>query len=131
MITRMMQLYQNERKICHALVKKLRLWIQQEELVNKRRQQLTVLFCLQEEINLVSKSVKKIEIQNNVDMEILPFNFSYINSITPGPEVSFPENPPIGCDCVGKRSCFLNKCCPEMFNRQTTYNEFGEVMVGL
>lgn len=128
-IIRMMENYKTERRMCPALVKKLRRCILHEELAQRRRDQLSLLFCLEKEINLVSKSVKKIEVENFVDLEILPFNFSYLNANVPGVDVSFPKSPPIGCDCIGKRICLLNNCCPEMFNSQPTYNEFGEVLV--
>lgn len=125
----MMENYQVTRKICPNLVRKLRRRVLYEEFTERRRDQLSLLFCLEKEINLVSKSAKKIQVENYVDLEILPFNFSYLNANKPGAQVSFPKNPPIGCDCIGRRICLLNNCCPEMFNSQPIYNEFGEVMV--
>lgn len=129
MIVKFIYSYQTARKISPIFVKKLRLSILQEEITNKRREQLSMLFCLEEEINLVSKSSKKISVINFQDLEILPFDFSYINSNIAGDDVSFSKNPPIGCDCIGRRICLLNNCCPEMFNSRATYNEAGEVMV--
>ena len=80
-------------------------------------------------MNLLSKCSKKIRVENVVDLEILPYNFSYVNKNLPGDGVVFPKNPPIGCDCIGERICVLNNCCPEMFSRRATYNEHGLVMV--
>lgn len=128
-IVKLMQHYQNSHKIVPQFVKKLRQSILREEMINKRRQQLEVLFCLEKEINLISKSPKKIDVVNYEDLEILPYNFSYVNSSIAGQDVCFTKNPPIGCDCIGKRICLLNNCCPEMFNSRATYNEAGQVMV--
>ncbi len=128
MILKLMEDYQIQRKLCHVKVKKLRQSILKEELVHQRREQLSLLFCLQEELNLISKSSKKIELENFVDTAVLPSNFTYINANEVGQDISFSKNPPIGCDCIG-RFCFFNNCCPEMFNSQPTYNKDGQVLV--
>ncbi|XP_065205525.1 histone-lysine N-methyltransferase SUV39H2-like [Planococcus citri] len=129
MIVKMMRDYKTTQKTSPQLVQKLRQNILREEMVNKRRDQLSVLFCLEKEINLVAKCRKKITVENFVDLELLPFDFSYINANIAGADVSFLKHPPIGCDCIGKRICLLNNCCPEMFNSQPTYNEDGQVMI--
>lgn len=130
-ISGLMEAHRIRRKICPTDVRKLRQDILFEEMVQKRRYQLSVLFCLEKEINLVSKSLKKITLENLIDLEVLPFNFSYVNKNVAGKGVVFPKNPPIGCDCRGERICILNNCCPEMFNRQSTYDERGLVMVSI
>ena len=65
----------------------------------------------QKKINEVNKDPAKIFVENKVDLEGPPANFTYITDYIAGKGVEIPSEPIIGCEC---ESCTASSdCCPK------------------
>ncbi|KAG8035960.1 hypothetical protein G9C98_003086 [Cotesia typhae] len=73
-----------------------------------RREQLDSLNDWKREINSITNGKPIIGIENNVDLELAPTDFFYIEDYLPGAGVIIPDEPPIGCECT---SCNANSDC--------------------
>lgn len=71
-------------------------------------------------INKICQSVGEaaIEIENNVDFECIPKEFTYITDYKFSPEIRIDAEAIIGCECApgecNAKSCKKNGCCPEL-----------------
>lgn len=72
-----------------------------------RKQQLLQLADWEQEMNLLAPHEAPISVENEFDLEVAPSQFTYIANYLPGPGVSLPEDPPIGCACT--------QCGPKTF----------------
>lgn len=92
-----------------------------------RKQQLLQLADWQNEMNLLAPNEAPIVVENNVDLEVAPIQFTYIANYIPGPGVSLPEDPPIGCACstCGPRSF----CCNAHNDADFAYSKHGKLAV--
>lgn len=62
-------------------------------------------------------------VENYVDYEGPPLNFTYINEYLPGEGVTIPQDPPIGCKCDNDCAFLCRKnCCAEMSGGKFAYN---------
>lgn len=70
----------------------------------------------------------RIVVENHVDLEGPPENFTYITNYIPGEGITIPEDPLVGC-CCG--DCFANKdeCCAAGAGVDYAYDENGLVRV--
>lgn len=68
-----------------------------------------------------------IRIENNVDFLGPPENFTYVNENMPMAGIEIPNDPPIGCDCIGEEGCSRqsSKCCPTGMNSHFAYELSG------
>ncbi|XP_059057324.1 histone-lysine N-methyltransferase Su(var)3-9-like isoform X1 [Achroia grisella] len=96
---------------CHALelVQNARTLLQMYVLTRKRCRQLMKLKDWEKHLNHIDKS-KKLTVENNVDLDGPPENFTYISQSIPGAGVTIPNEPPIGCDCIAC-NCRSKSCC--------------------
>lgn len=96
----------------------------------KRLDQLQHIFEWKRKINLIDNS-SKLRVENNVDFEVPPIDFTYTNDVVPGDGVTIPDEPPIGCECntidggCGKRS----NCCGKISGSQFAYNRNRSICV--
>lgn len=104
-------IYLPEKDECYAfeLVQDARNLLQMYVLTRKRCRQLMKLKDWEEHLNQVDKS-KKLTVENNVDLDGPPENFTYINQSIPGSGVTIPNDPPIGCECLAC-NCRSKSCC--------------------
>uniref|UniRef100_T1J0S7 Histone-lysine N-methyltransferase n=1 Tax=Strigamia maritima TaxID=126957 RepID=T1J0S7_STRMM len=81
-------------------------------------------------LNSVCTDKAKIIIENVVDFEGPPFEFTYVNDYKPSEGIIIPNDPPIGCDCT---NCFDNrkKCCSHSFGIPFAYNRLKRINVNL
>nr|CAD7426987.1 unnamed protein product [Timema monikensis] len=75
-----------------------------------RLQQRKDLDIWEQDMNNTSKDKAKIFVENEVDLEGPPDNFTYVNNYVPGEGVHIPEDPVIGCNC-GEECSPGSKCC--------------------
>nr|CAD7454919.1 unnamed protein product [Timema tahoe] len=75
-----------------------------------RLQQRKDLDNWEQDMNNTSKDKAKIFVENEVDLEGPPDNFTYVNNYVPGEGVHIPEDPVIGCNC-GEECSPGSKCC--------------------
>ncbi|XP_026275613.1 histone-lysine N-methyltransferase Su(var)3-9 isoform X1 [Frankliniella occidentalis] len=73
-----------------------------------RRQQRLQLTDWQNELNLLAPNEAPITVENLVDLEVAPPHFTYVANYIPGPGVTIPEDPPIGCTCT---ACGAESMC--------------------
>lgn len=81
-------------------------------LIELRRDQLESLQDWEHEMNSITKGKPTIQVENLMDLEGAPQDFYYIDNYLPGAGVIIPDDPPIGCECVGE--CGTGKksaCC--------------------
>lgn len=64
----------------------------------------------QDVINECSQGYPFIAVENEVDMELPPTNFTYISQNVPGKGVTIPDDPLIGCECIGKCTTDSGNC---------------------
>lgn len=105
----MIVLPEDEEEYATELVQDARDTLQLYVLARKRCQQLIKLRNWEEHLNQVDKS-KKLIVENNVDLSGPPESFTYINQCIPGPGITIPDEPPIGCDCTAC-NCRSKSCC--------------------
>ena len=77
----------------------------------KRQEQLTKLRLFELEVNVVSAGKPPIKVENLVDLEEMPINFTYVNDYLPGEGITIPEDPLVGCDCQPACSPDSGNCC--------------------
>ncbi|XP_034253072.1 histone-lysine N-methyltransferase Su(var)3-9-like isoform X1 [Thrips palmi] len=95
----------NSQRVLDVLLGKVTISIEEKFT---REQQLLLLAEWETEINKLSPHEARITVENDVDNERAPANFTYIASYIAGPNVVLPEDPPIGCacsDCGPKSVC--------------------------
>lgn len=86
------------------------------------------------QINAVDKS-SKLTVENDVDFELPPMDFTYINDVLPTDGLIIPDEPPIGCECppdteTGKSSCSPStKCCGKLFGSEMAYTRYKTLRV--
>ncbi|XP_049835843.1 histone-lysine N-methyltransferase SUV39H1-like isoform X1 [Schistocerca gregaria] len=76
-----------------------------------RMVQLDALKTWEKELNDKATEKAKIFVENDVDLEGPPSNFTYINDYIPGKGVVIPDDPPIGCTCGPKCDRHSKECC--------------------
>jgi len=92
----------------------------------KRRNLLARLKEWEKQINSISEEAY-ISIENSVDLEGPPLNFTYINDYKPDKDIVIPDDPLVGCDCAP--DCYKNRdnCCAHQSGGQYAYSPFGRV----
>ena len=99
------------------------------DFIDERKKLQPILKKWEQEYNLKIKQETlqaEIRIENLVDLEGPPDNFSYISSCKIDPSiVYFDEDPPIWCDC--NSNCYDNKanCCPSNMDGKFVYTRNG------
>lgn len=88
---------------------------------DERITQKRLLTQWEENINATIVSKNFVRVENLVDFDLPPLNFVYINKSIPGPNVVFPLDAPIGCDCVDGCSP-RSKCCPQLSSNHFAYD---------
>ncbi|XP_037582415.1 histone-lysine N-methyltransferase SUV39H2-like isoform X1 [Dermacentor silvarum] len=65
-----------------------------------------------------------LRVENYVDQEPPPPGFVYIRDFLPGPGVSFPDDPKMGCSC---ENCYVDRkgCCPAYNDVKFAYTASG------
>ncbi|GLG92955.1 Histone-lysine N-methyltransferase Su(var)3-9 [Gryllus bimaculatus] len=96
-------------------------------LHKRRTNQLLSLKEWESEINRSANDPSLIIVENNVDLELRPANFHYINDYIPGKGVTIPDDPPIGCNCQLCDSRTL--CCGKQSGSSFAYNSNGILRV--
>ncbi|XP_065214992.1 histone-lysine N-methyltransferase SUV39H2-like [Planococcus citri] len=99
-----------------------------EWILELREVQLLTLQQMQLEINLISDNEAEITVENNVDLEVLPANFTYVNNNVPGYGVTIPTDPPIGCNCLlgcawSKQKIVSGSCCTDNADVEPAYDD--------
>lgn len=97
------------------------------EFARKRREVLELLKKWETEINRKSETCR-ILVENNVDLEGPPQNFTYITDYKAGEGIEIPDDPLIGCEC---RNCYENQknCCSMQSGGNFAYNRYGYLKV--
>ncbi|CAG2061616.1 unnamed protein product, partial [Timema podura] len=85
-----------------------------------RLQQRKDLDNWEQDMNNTSKDKAKIFVENEVDLEGPPDNFTYVNNYVPGEGVHIPEDPVIGCNC-GEECSPGSKCCAKEWESRFAY----------
>lgn len=98
------------------------------QLVLRREIQQKKLIAWQETINKMTGEEAIINIENNVDLEGPPENFSYINDCIPTNGIVLPTEPAYGCNCTecGPK---LKECCGRQPHNGFTYTLRGKINV--
>ncbi|XP_077977365.1 histone-lysine N-methyltransferase SUV39H2-like [Glandiceps talaboti] len=101
---------------------------EEEEIDPETRALKKRLQAWEADINSKCTDPASIQVENNVDMEGPPSNFTYINEYMPGPGIVIPNDPLIGCECT---NCFENAeiCCPSLPGAKFAYNRHGRIRV--
>ncbi|XP_066975265.1 histone-lysine N-methyltransferase SUV39H1-like isoform X2 [Macrobrachium rosenbergii] len=96
----------------------------------ERSKQLAQLRSWERSINSVCSDPAKIQVENNVDLELPPFDFVYINELKEGQGVTIPNDPMCGCECT---DCYgsQNSCCASQSNSWFAYSKYGRLKVSL
>lgn len=85
-----------------------------------RIEQLDAISKFERQINNTDKS-SNLTVENLVDYEGPPSQFTYINDVIPGEGVTIPDDPPIGCEC--ENGCFFKtQCCGKKSGSSFAYN---------
>ncbi|XP_069687279.1 histone-lysine N-methyltransferase SUV39H2 isoform X2 [Periplaneta americana] len=95
----------------------------------ERDKQLKNLREWEMEMNCISSDKARISVENEVDLEVAPPNFIYVNDYIPGEGVTIPEDPPIGCDCKPVCSVGSKKCCGEQSGATFAYGPDKRLVV--
>ncbi|KAJ9581082.1 hypothetical protein L9F63_023739, partial [Diploptera punctata] len=95
----------------------------------KRLEQLQNLREWEMEMNFISADEARIFVENEVDFEIAPPNFIYVNDYLPGEGVTIPEDPPIGCNCRPLCSASSGNCCGEQSGSTFPYGPDKRLIV--
>lgn len=111
----------------------------QEDVIDRRREQLSKLKLLQQLMNLAvnggirnndnNNNEELIVIENDVDLDI-PEDFRYIDDYVFSTKVKILNEPLLGCDCCNKDdgSCYTDECCPYLNDSEPVYDENGTVI---
>ena len=73
-------------------------------------------------MNCVSKDPGKIAVENDVDDDGPPTDFTYINDYLPRNDIVVPDDPLIGCQC--EKECEIKGCCPDRNDAFMAYSKF-------
>lgn len=95
----------------------------------KRLEQLDQIRQFQKNINSLDKS-KNLRVENIVDFEMAPTDFTYTNDRIPR-NVEIPDDPPIGCECAhaGESCSRRSNCCPKGQDADFAYTSRGLICV--
>uniref|UniRef100_A0A1B0G7G7 Histone-lysine N-methyltransferase n=1 Tax=Glossina morsitans morsitans TaxID=37546 RepID=A0A1B0G7G7_GLOMM len=88
----------------------------------QRQQQLISLLHWQNHVNLVEGNAP-IRVENNVDLDVLDPNFTYIGENLAGEGVTIGKEPRIGCNCLDGCEPLANKCCASMADGYFAYDK--------
>ncbi|KAK3912440.1 Eukaryotic translation initiation factor 2 subunit 3 [Frankliniella fusca] len=92
-----------------------------------QKQQRLQLTDWQNELNLLAPNEAPIIVENLVDLEVAPPHFTFVANYIPGPGVTIPEDPPMGCSCS---SCSAESICCHVHNDASfAYNADGKLIV--
>ncbi|XP_078275559.1 histone-lysine N-methyltransferase SUV39H2-like [Rhinoraja longicauda] len=89
------------------------------EYVMKKSKQRLALKRWEQELNRKKNHQGKILVENEVDLELPPLDFHYINQYRPSSGINLSREPLVGCECS---DCLLEKCCPEEAGAKFAYN---------
>ncbi|KAL7292029.1 hypothetical protein TKK_0014313 [Trichogramma kaykai] len=94
----------------------------------ERVKQLKTLSDWEDEMNDIAKNQPNIKVENEVDLEGPPANFTYINVYQATEGVIIPEDPIIGCGCD---NCDWKKrdCCYAQYGALFPYTATGRIRV--
>ncbi|XP_037041398.1 histone-lysine N-methyltransferase Su(var)3-9-like isoform X2 [Bradysia coprophila] len=93
--------------------------------LNRRNEQLKDLEQWQNDINKWDKS-SQITVENNVDFEMAPSTFKYINDCVAGEGVTILDDPLIGCEC--QNGCSLkSNCCGKQLGSEYAYTSVRSI----
>ncbi|KAL3276667.1 hypothetical protein HHI36_012037, partial [Cryptolaemus montrouzieri] len=98
------------------------------DLVMKRQEQLTELKAWEDRVNSESIEETVLKVENNVDMEVLPKDFVYINDNVPRKNVRILKNVISGCECTecGPK---IKACCGRQDYNGFTYKKGRRINV--
>uniref|UniRef100_A0A0P4WF97 Histone-lysine N-methyltransferase n=1 Tax=Scylla olivacea TaxID=85551 RepID=A0A0P4WF97_SCYOL len=100
-----------------------------QDVKGKREVQLAELRKWERKINSICSDPAKLCVENNIDLEMPPMDFVYINECRAGEGVTIPSDPLVGCECD---DCSTNKrCCATQMGSWVPYNKAGRVKVSL
>ena len=71
---------------------------------SKRKLQLKKLKEWEICINKISAGSAHISVENEVDLNGPPSDMTYINDVKPANGIVIPDDPPMGCECRGKKN---------------------------
>uniref|UniRef100_A0A915J472 Histone-lysine N-methyltransferase n=1 Tax=Romanomermis culicivorax TaxID=13658 RepID=A0A915J472_ROMCU len=96
---------------------------------NRRRQFLAKLKESQRKIDEVchKNNLKSIKLENNVDYELFPENFSFIVENIYDKSINFDKEALIGCKCA-LRCSLKDNCCPIEMGSELAYKRNGQIM---
>lgn len=94
----------------------------------KRQRVLAELKQWEKQINAVAPEEAPIIVENGVDLEGPPQNFTYINDYKAGEGIIIPDDPLVGCDCT---DCYENRnsCCAHQSGGTFAYSRWRRVVV--
>lgn len=98
-----------------------------QKLCVLRKQQRLQLQDWENEMNTLAPHEAPISVENDFDLEVAPQQFTFISSYIPGPGVTLPEDPPIGCSCSSCGPKTL--CCNAQNDAVFAYNRYGKLVV--
>lgn len=87
----------------------------------RRAEQLLHLRAFEQRINATDKS-SNLSVENVVDYEGAPVDFTYINEIRPGDGVVIPTDPFVGCHCDGPCGYRSKTCCGRNSGSEFAYD---------
>lgn len=79
-------------------------------------------------LNSLSKEKGRIRVENIVDLEGPPKNFTYITDYKVGDGIYLCEMA-VGCECTDCLNCPVEGCCPGVSQHKFAYNELGQVRI--
>ncbi|XP_022099527.1 histone-lysine N-methyltransferase SUV39H2-like [Acanthaster planci] len=97
------------------------------DLSNQRRNVQRALRRWRAQLNKVCTDNAVILVENRVDLEGPPKDFTYINDYKPGPGIVIPTDPLVGCDCEDCSS--ESNCCAQKSGAPFAYSKFGRIKV--
>ncbi|XP_037925202.1 histone-lysine N-methyltransferase Su(var)3-9 [Hermetia illucens] len=92
----------------------------------KRKQQKIEMAEWMEAINRIETKAN-LRVENEVDYESPPKNFTYTMFNIPGAGVVIPNDPPIGCECIDGCN-YRSQCCGKMSGSHFAYVSKGKVL---
>lgn len=99
------------------------------DYIEKRQIQLEGLHDWANYINSQGINMNMI-VENVIDFEGPPLNFTYINEYLPMEGVHIPQDPPIGCKCENDCSYQTRKdCCADMSGGKFAYNSKKRIKI--
>ncbi|CAK8689282.1 histone-lysine N-methyltransferase SUV39H2-like [Clavelina lepadiformis] len=93
------------------------------EYATKKQKLHVELMAWQKKINSINGQKPLLAIENEVDLEPFPSNFTWIVNNIPGKGVTLPVDPLLGCNCVDGCGNNLDKggCCPGVHKGRFAY----------